>query len=429
MPGGRVVAYMRAGARRPGPKGATGSMKGQWGKLTGYIVGTGIVATAMTLLPSRIGIAGDGWLPELISAEGGPIDGLFWGLTILSLVIFALVGGIVVYAMVHFRAAPGDMGDGEHIHGNAKMEVAWIIIPSIIVFVIGILSYIVMEDNEVGLYDKAAAKDKGAATMVVDVRGFSFGWAFRYEDTDGEPLGGKDATPSSELVLPVDEVVRFNVMSCSGKERLGRIHEQVERELAAHDGEEAPFAEIEPGICEREWDLTTKEDHAAAEADATKVHEIKELRADGKELDEEQQNFWDDQPRFHGDPQYSDVNHAFWVPEARLKIDAVAGLRTYVQWKATRETRPDDRFQVVCAELCGSGHNGMRTDICVVDKDTFDWWTGLSEDERRDASCVNLRLMTCLDGSIDDRGETITAIAAVSKEDPDADCDAVKEKI
>lgn len=402
-------------------------MKGQWGKLVGYIVGTGVVTAAITLLPPLIG--GRGWLPELISAEGDAIDGLFWGLVWLSIVIFALVCGVVVYSMVHFRAKPGDLGDGDHIHGNAKMEVAWIVIPSIIVFVIGILSYVVMEDNEVGLYDKAAAKETGAATMAVDVRGFSFGWAFRYETTDNEPYSGNDeVTPSSELVLPVDEVVRFNVISCSGKEHLGRVREQVERELAAGD-EEDEFAEIEPGICEREWDATTKEDREAAEEEATKLFEIKQKVEDGKDLNAEEQTLWDAQPRFHGDPQYIDVNHAFWVPEARLKIDAVSGLRTYVQWEPTRVTMPDDHYQVVCAELCGTGHNGMRTDMCVVDKGTFEWFAGLTEDERGDASCVNLRLMNCLEGDVDDRDEAIAEIAKLSKEDADADCSAVKETI
>ncbi|MCW2922164.1 MAG: cytochrome c oxidase, subunit [Thermoleophilia bacterium] len=404
-------------------------MKGQWGKLAGYIVGTGAVATAITLLPARIGIDGNGWLPDLISSEGGAIDDLFWGLTIMSLVIFAIVCGIVVYSMVHFRAAPGDLGDGEHIHGNAKMEVAWIVIPSIIVLVIGVLSYVVLQDNEVGLYDKAAAKKPGAAEMVVDVRGFSFGWAFRYETKEGEPLSGdEDAVPSSELVLPVDKVVRFNVLSCSGKEHLGRIQEQVSRELAAGD-EADEFAEIEPGICEREWDLTTDEDQKAAEEDATRTYEALMKRQDGKQINDEEQAVLDEQPRFHGDQQFIDVNHAFWVPEARLKIDAISGLRTYVQWEPNHVTGPDDNYQVVCAELCGTGHNGMRTDMCVVDQETFDWWAKLDEEARRDATCTNLRLLTCLGGDVDDRDDAIADVAKLSKEDPDAACDAVKEKI
>ena len=145
-------------------------------------------------------------------------------------------------------------------------------------------------------------------------------------------------------------------------------------------------------------------------------------------LSPQEQAIWDDLPRFHGDQQYVDVNHAFWVPEARLKIDAVSGLRTYVQWEPDHVTGPEDNFQVVCAELCGTGHNGMRTDMCVVEQATFDWWAELGEEERRDATCQNLRLLTCLGDDVDDRGEAITAIAALSKEDPDADCDDVEEE-
>ncbi len=406
-------------------------MKGQWGKLLGYVLGTAIVSTGLVLLPPLLG-SGTGWLPDELSREAGAIDDLFWGLVILSIVIFAIVAGLVLYSIVHFRADRGDLSDGEHIHGNAKMEVAWIIIPSIIVLVVGVLSYVVLEDSEVGLYDKAAANDDGAATMQVDVRGFSFGWAFRYTDLEGKALAGdEDAEPSAELVLPIDEVVKFNVMSCSGKEHLGRIRTETLRELAAGD-EESEFAEIEPGLCEQHWDATTEEEQQAAVEDAETYFRIKNELQDGarkSELSAEDREFWESQPRFHGDIQYGDVNHGFWVPEARLKIDAVAGLRTYVQWQATKLTLPDDRFQVVCAELCGSGHNGMRTDMCVVDGATFEWWTGLGDDERGDASCVNLRLLNCLGDEPGDRSEALTKIAAVSNEDPEAGCDEVKEQV
>ena len=402
-------------------------MKGQWGKLAGYVIATGVVSAAVTLLPPLIG--GGSWLPDRISSEGKSIDALFWGLIWLSIVIFALVCGIVVYAMVHFRAAPGDMGDGEHIHGNAKMEFVWIVVPTIIVSVVGWLSFVVLQDNEVGLFDKAAAKDKGAATVAVDVRGFSFGWAFRYVDLDGKPLAGaEDAVPSAELVLPVDQVVRFDVMSCSGKEHLGRIREITQRELAAGD-EGSEFAEIEPGLCEEHWDATTPEEQKAAEEEATQLYEITQKRQDGDSLTPEEQAVWDEQPRFHGDDQFIDVNHAFWVPEARLKVDAVSGLRTYVQWQPTRVTLPDDHFQVVCAELCGAGHNGMRTDMCVVDQGTFDWWTKLDEEERGDATCVNLRLLSCIEDDVADRGEAIAELAKLSKEDPEAGCAEAQEKI
>jgi cytochrome c oxidase subunit II len=403
-------------------------MKGQWGKVVGYIVGAAVISAAITLLLPLIGGGGYGWLPDLISAEGSSIDLLFWGLVWTSIAIFAIVGGIVAYAMVHFRAEPGDMSDGEHIHGNARMEVAWIVIPSIIVLVIGVLSYIVLEENEIGLYDEARAQDPGAATMVVDVRAFSFGWAFRYKDTDGNLLTSEEfGDTSSELVVPKEEVVRFNVLSCSGRERLGRERREVVRELGAH-GDEAHFVEIDESICEQEWDLTTDDDVAAVRADAERYYEVKKALQRRERISDDDRQFWNSLPRFRGDDQYIDVNHAFWVPEARLKIDAVAGLRTYVQWKAARVTGPQDRYQVVCAELCGIGHNGMRNDMCVVDRATFDWWTDLAEDDRRDARCVNLRLMSCLGDEIGNHDEALALVAALSNENPEASCEDVEEQ-
>src|SRR4051812_4342090 len=108
-------------------------MKGQWGRFVGYFLGVALVTAAITFLPPLINNSESdgGWLPKLISEEGKSIDMLFWGLVILSIIIFAIVGAVIVYSLVHFRAAPGDLSDGEHIHGNAKMEIAWIVIPSI----------------------------------------------------------------------------------------------------------------------------------------------------------------------------------------------------------------------------------------------------------------------------------------------------------
>lgn len=396
-------------------------MKGQWGRLAGYFLGTALVSAAITIGLPMLG--GGGWLPDLISSEGRRIDELFWGIGILSIIIFAVVGAVVIYSITHFRAEPGDLSDGEHIHGNAAMELSWIIIPSIIVFVIGVLSYVVLEENEIGLYDETSAK-RGLATMNVDVRGFQFGWSFRYADERGEPLA-VDAEPSSELVLPVGEIVRFNVISCSGEERLGRVREEALRELSAHGGEHR-FAAIKPGICEQEWDQTTEEDVAAVREEVEQLHEIEQKLADGKELTKEERTLWEAQPDYRGDRQHIDVNHAFWVPEARMKIDAVAGLRTYVQWKPTKVTGPKDTYNVVCAELCGTGHNGMQTAMCVVDRGTFDWWVGLEEEARADATCVNLRLFSCFD-EVDAHDDLLADLAALTRDKPEATCDEAEE--
>ena len=65
-----------------------------------------------------------------------------------------------------------------------------------------------------------------------------------------------------------------------------------------------------------------------------------------------------------------DVLHAFWVPEFRLKSDAVPGITTDVRLTPTRL----GSYPVVCAELCGIGHSTMRQTVRVIPAADFDAW-------------------------------------------------------
>jgi cytochrome c oxidase subunit 2 len=66
----------------------------------------------------------------------------------------------------------------------------------------------------------------------------------------------------------------------------------------------------------------------------------------------------------------NDVIHSFWVPQFRLKSDAVPGLTTSIRLTPDRE----GRYEVVCAELCGIGHSTMRQFVRVVPTGEFDDW-------------------------------------------------------
>jgi cytochrome c oxidase subunit II len=65
-----------------------------------------------------------------------------------------------------------------------------------------------------------------------------------------------------------------------------------------------------------------------------------------------------------------DVLHSFWVPEFRLKSDAVPGLTTKIRLTPNRI----GHYQVVCAELCGIGHSTMRQNVRVVATSEFNSW-------------------------------------------------------
>jgi cytochrome c oxidase subunit 2 len=65
-----------------------------------------------------------------------------------------------------------------------------------------------------------------------------------------------------------------------------------------------------------------------------------------------------------------DVIHAFWVPEFRLKQDVIPGQPTQLSFTPTRP----GRYPIVCAELCGPYHGGMRSTVVVDEPEAWDTW-------------------------------------------------------
>src|ERR671933_587546 len=67
-----------------------------------------------------------------------------------------------------------------------------------------------------------------------------------------------------------------------------------------------------------------------------------------------------------------DVIHDFWVPDFRMKIDAVPGITT--SYRVTPKSSAIGAHQIVCAELCGLGHAFMRQTAHVMTKADFAAW-------------------------------------------------------
>jgi cytochrome c oxidase subunit 2 len=66
----------------------------------------------------------------------------------------------------------------------------------------------------------------------------------------------------------------------------------------------------------------------------------------------------------------NDVIHAFWVPQFRIKQDIIPGQPTVLTFTANRP----GTYPIICAELCGPYHGGMRTSVVVHDRGAFDQW-------------------------------------------------------
>lgn len=66
----------------------------------------------------------------------------------------------------------------------------------------------------------------------------------------------------------------------------------------------------------------------------------------------------------------ADTLHSLWIPELRLKQDAVPG-RTFTGW--FEATRPGT-YGVLCAELCGVAHGMMRGTMTVLSPEEYRTW-------------------------------------------------------
>ena len=133
------------------------------------------------------------WLPESASEEMDRIVFTYWFATIICIGIFALVAAVIVYAVWTFRVQPDDDTDGPPIHGHTGLEIAWTVVPAVLVIAIGIVSAVVLSQNA----------DAGRDPLQVRVFAQQFAWRFVYEGD----------VNSKELVLPVDRGVEFTMES------------------------------------------------------------------------------------------------------------------------------------------------------------------------------------------------------------------------
>jgi cytochrome c oxidase subunit 2 len=134
------------------------------------------------------------WDGEQASTAAPKIDTLLDAMIILSSFVFALVMVMLFYALWKFKAKPGDESDGEPIHGNTRLEIAWTLIPTVIVLFAAGYSWSVLNEIE-----KPAENP-----IVVDVFSQQFAWSFGYPGKD-------NAYSEGELRVPLGRQVHFKM--------------------------------------------------------------------------------------------------------------------------------------------------------------------------------------------------------------------------
>lgn len=120
-----------------------------------------------------------------------------------ALVIGILVGLATIYILIRYRHKEGDP-DPVQVHGNTRLELAWTILPAILLIGMAVPTL-------QGVYDLGRSPHKDA--LSVEVTGFQFDWRFKYIDEEYTKPDGKQLAISTELHVPVGREIAIYLES------------------------------------------------------------------------------------------------------------------------------------------------------------------------------------------------------------------------
>ncbi len=190
-----------------------------------------LLAASLVLVALAAACAREHPLDTLAPAgpDAAEINSLFYPVLGVAIVVFFLVQGAIVYLVVRYRRRQagadgssqsqgpdsaasddgddGDDGDDEYplqVHGNLRLELAWTIIPTIVLAVISVFTLTTL----VKLEEVSAAPDDLRVTVV----GQQWWWEFQYH-LDGNTSTPPDIVTANEMVMPVGVQVPLEITS------------------------------------------------------------------------------------------------------------------------------------------------------------------------------------------------------------------------
>jgi cytochrome c oxidase subunit 2 len=138
-------------------------------------------------------------MPDPVSKEGGHIDSLWRGFVVASIVVFAIVVWLILYAAIRFRRRNDDLPSQRPY--NVPIEILYTVVP--IVIVAGLFSF------SVATQLKITKKAPPGEALVVNVTGFQWGWKFEFPAQQIVVQGASEVDPPPAIDVPVDRPVRF----------------------------------------------------------------------------------------------------------------------------------------------------------------------------------------------------------------------------
>jgi len=170
---------------------ATGH-KTNWGRLAGPVIGILLLLVQVFFAVCLCSAETSPGIPSIFKPESTPADSIY-SLSLLVLAIagfiFAFVAGLLIYSISKFRRSANDTSEPPQVYGSSQIELAWTVIPVLIVLVLFVATARVIH----------AIQDapKPAGAVDVTVIGHQFWWELRYPE-----LG---IVTANELHVPVSD--------------------------------------------------------------------------------------------------------------------------------------------------------------------------------------------------------------------------------
>jgi cytochrome c oxidase subunit 2 len=125
------------------------------------------------------------------------VHGIYALVTWIDVGIFVVVFALLAYAVFRYRVRPGQSQElPKQVHGNALMELAWTIVPAIILIFIAVPTWS-------GIFRAARPPAQGA--FPVEAVGHQWWWEFNYPE--------HGVVTANEMVIPVGKPVVVNTRS------------------------------------------------------------------------------------------------------------------------------------------------------------------------------------------------------------------------
>ena len=303
----------------------------------------------LTLISVWVG-QNHGLMPVEASAEAAPlIDGLFNTMMTIGTGLFLLVMGVILIAVFKFRRQPGDETDGSPVHGNIPLEILWTSIPAVIVLGLAIYSFEVYSQiGGLDPMDHSVAHGQPTQQMAkmpghqMAMSGAAIAAPLPSSAANGMTMMVADAAPTettqAEGAIPGGVTKNADGSQTSTTPGVGSMPDQ--------KNPLQPFV-IQANGLQYAWIFTYPDSGVVAGELHVPVGREVLLNISA-----------------------SDVLHAFWVPEFRLKQDAVPGQPTELRFTPNRI----GEYPVICAELCGPYHGAMRTKVIAESPADFATW-------------------------------------------------------